>query len=766
MAEKRPAYEALARKYRPRTFDELIGQKPIVRTLVNTIKTGRIHHAYVFSGVRGVGKTTVARIFAKALNCEKGPTPTPCLVCSPCLEIAAGQDLDVIEMDAASRTGVDDVRDLIDTTRYAPARDRYKVFIIDEFHMLSRPAFNALLKTLEEPPPRVVFVMATTELHKVPSTVLSRTQQFDFRKVSAGEIADLLARIAKEEKIQAPRACLEMLARAADGSVRDSESLLDQAIAACGTDLDETALKDLLGLVPDETVEAFFAAAADRNAAALVEMIDAVIAEGHDLRVFLAGLIEGARNLLLARTLERASDILGLSAEHEKRIVALAARFDTTSLLRMTSVLMALEGPLRYSEQPRYVLEAAAIRIAEIGDLAPIEDLIARLEGQGPTEGPSGAGASTSRVAGPAPAGRQQPAGRAPGPVRGPRATSTSPARDPHEPEAPLDPAGPGADQKESEAWQAGAAARAASSSTEEQWGDAGAFDDGMPPEESASDDLDTRGKQPDRTVGTGESPGSGPSGGRGEAGPAAAQGDDRPRQFLETLRGLKKSLAVLAGQASSIVIEGDTIRLFFDAASAFARKSVEQPSNLGILREAAAGAFGRTFDVEVVRTVAGGGSLGPAGPGAAPGSGARPVTSPAPPAGSAQVARSAPAGGASRSVSTPPGGHGSAQDEVALEPAATQRPRKARAAGGPPGPGGAALLPGVSQAEGQESEPDDDPQEAAHGAAGRGAPPARHMGEDDARRERLMAEALEDPVVKDLLRRFEGRIVEIKEAP
>ena len=597
-------YEALARKYRPKTFEEVVGQDPIVRTLTNAIRERRIHHAHVFSGVRGVGKTTVARLFAKALNCEKGPTPTPCLVCDPCREIAAGRDLDVIEMDAASRTGVDDVRDLIDTTRYAPARDRYKVFIIDEFHMLSKPAFNALLKTLEEPPPRVVFLMATTELHKVLPTVLSRTQQFDFRKVPLEQIASQLQRIAEAEGVKATSACFEMLGRAADGSVRDAESLLDQAIAFCGTTLREQDLRALLGLVPEQTVEAFLSAAAERDGAGLLRTIAGVLEEGHDLRVFHAGLIEGVRRLLVLRAAGEPEDLLGVSAEHQARLAAIAQRFSTESLLRVFSVLAGLEAPLKFSDQPRYIFEAAAIRIAALADLSSIEDLIARFDAGGPDAGPPAPrpGAGARRQEGPergAPesgrpstaAGKVQGGSSSKGPkgavepdARRAESSTTlavpKPDRGAPEPGPQADPARAGTGPAAAGPAAAGppAAIRDAREQTTSPEGDSpdpGHLQKEIEPEAPAVSDA------------------------RPSASPSA---QEIVQRFLASVAEDNETLAVLIEHASAIAFETSDVVLTFDETQAFARKRVEQSDNLAVLAAGAARAAGRSMSVRVVR--------------------------------------------------------------------------------------------------------------------------------------------------------------------
>jgi DNA polymerase-3 subunit gamma/tau len=554
------AYEALARKYRPRTFEEVVGQGPIVKTLGNALREKRIHHAYVFSGVRGVGKTTVARIFAKALNCEKGPTPTPCLKCDPCVEIAAGRDLDVIEMDAASRTGVDDVRDLIDTTPLRPrARSLQGLHHRRVPHAL-QARVQCASQTLEEPPARVVFIMATTELHKVLPTVLSRTQQFDFRKVAVQEIADQLGAIAKAEKVKAPRAALEMLARAGDGSVRDAESLLDQAIAFCGSEIGEAEVRTLLGLVPEETVEAFLGAVADRDAGALVRMIAAALAEGLDLRLFHAGLVEGVRRLLVLKSVTEPSEILGLSSEDEKRLASLAGRFSTDSLLRVFSVLAGLEAPLKYSDQPRYLLEAAAIRMSSIAELSPIEDLIARLEGGDPRPLP--------------------PRPSAPGAA--PRTSPAAPGARP----APASPAG-----------RSGAPARRTRSEANgEEIGATDAVDAPSPANDDPGPGDGDRGPaEPGvETPVVAEMPGA----------PLAAGGDESVLvpTFLARLRERKEALAMLVEHASAVYQEGRKLIVLFDDAQTFLRKSAEQPANVTILKETAAALLGAGGSAEIRR--------------------------------------------------------------------------------------------------------------------------------------------------------------------
>src|SRR5512146_1276218 len=249
------SYLVLARKYRPQSFGEMSGQEHVVRTLSNALKTGQLAHAFLFTGPRGVGKTTCARLVAKCLDCEKGPTATPCGVCAPCVEIAEGRCVDVVEIDAASNNGVDNVRDIVEAVKYRPARDRFKVFVIDEVHMLSAGAFNALLKTLEEPPPHVVFVLATTDVHKVPETILSRCQRFDFRRLTLPQIVEQLRKVAEAEKLRVSDPALALVARAAEGGMRDALSMLDQVRAACGDTADDAAVAQALGAIDAGAIE-------------------------------------------------------------------------------------------------------------------------------------------------------------------------------------------------------------------------------------------------------------------------------------------------------------------------------------------------------------------------------------------------------------------------------------------------------------------------------------------------------------------------------
>jgi DNA polymerase-3 subunit gamma/tau len=291
------SYLVLARKWRPQTFDEIVGQKHISDTLSNAIRSDRVAHAFLFTGVRGVGKTTAARVLAKALNCEKGPTPKPCNKCSNCLEVTAGNCVDVLEVDGASNTGVNDVREIIENVRYQPAKSRFKIYIIDEVHMLSTSAFNALLKTLEEPPPHVKFIFATTDPHKVPHTIHSRCQRYDFRRIPARLIVERLAEIAKADGIAVSERGLYLIAREAEGSMRDAQSLFDQVIAYAGKKINDEDVAGALGLADRALLFDLAAAIIERNPAKALEVVERLHRFGYDLRRFVRELLEHVRNL-------------------------------------------------------------------------------------------------------------------------------------------------------------------------------------------------------------------------------------------------------------------------------------------------------------------------------------------------------------------------------------------------------------------------------------------------------------------------------------
>ena len=374
----------IARKYRPQTFDEVVGQHAAAQTLRNAILQNRIAHAYLFAGARGVGKTSTARILAKALNCRQGPTVTPCNECPSCVEITAGNSIDVLEIDAASNRGIDEIRELRENVKYAAARDRYKVFIIDEVHMLTTEAFNALLKTLEEPPPQVTFILATTELHKVPSTILSRCQHFNFRAISYHEVLGQLKKIADEEHIQISDEALNAIARASEGSMRDAQSQLDQIIAFCGNEIQDEQVRDLLGIVPQQMLDDFTKAIVGQDGRQVLALIDQLVASGLNLQHFVREMLGHFRNLLMLKVAGEDPKLVPLAPAEMERARDLAAHFSEEDLTRFFQILVAAEGDMRWSSQPRFHLEMALTRVLHAKRLVSIEELIKQLGGAMP----------------------------------------------------------------------------------------------------------------------------------------------------------------------------------------------------------------------------------------------------------------------------------------------------------------------------------------------------------------------------------------------
>jgi DNA polymerase-3 subunit gamma/tau len=373
------SYQVIARKYRPQTFDDVVGQHLVTDTLKNAILTDRVAHGYIFSGARGVGKTTTARILAKALNCFNGPTVTPDGVCPSCLEIAAGNSVDVQEIDAASNRGIDEIRELRESVRYLPARDRYKIFIIDEAHMLTTEAFNALLKTLEEPPPRSLFILATTEGHKLPPTIQSRCQHFAFRLLDYTEIYDRLRRVAEEEKIAVEPGALSALAQAAEGSLRDALSLLDQVIAACGERLDEKHVRQVLGVAPTEVLTGIVRAIDAADSRAVLEQVGQLATEGYDLAHFCGELTRFGRDLMVARSCGAESPLLQVPDDQRRLLGELAGLFSEEDLSRFFNILLRAESEMRYSLVPRFHLELALMKLVHARRLASIELLLSGL---------------------------------------------------------------------------------------------------------------------------------------------------------------------------------------------------------------------------------------------------------------------------------------------------------------------------------------------------------------------------------------------------
>jgi len=417
-------YQVLARKWRPQRFDDVIGQQAVTRTLRNALASGRIAQAFVFAGQRGSGKTTTARILARALNCVKGPTADPCGVCDACLEIAQGRDIDVLEIDAASHTGIDTIREVvIDNLAFAPVRNRYKVFIIDEVHQLSGSSFNALLKSIEEPPPHVVFMMATTELHKIPDTILSRSQVFEFRTIPTALITLQLKKIMTAEGLQAEDAALALIARAAEGSMRDAQSALDQVIAFAGNTITAEDVSTVLGLVGRDLLFNLVGAVVAEDAPAAFALADRAVASGHDLRLVVRELTRVVRDLMIVSVdPSRAGD--GELAEGEReRLTELASRFSREDLMRAFDLLANAEQEIRTASHPRYQFEMLLLKWMHTRKLVPLTELLA-----------SGGGGNKSQIPNP----KSQIPAKAAGPAVTPRPTTTakaapspSPALDP-----------------------------------------------------------------------------------------------------------------------------------------------------------------------------------------------------------------------------------------------------------------------------------------------------------------------------------------------
>jgi DNA polymerase-3 subunit gamma/tau len=374
-------YQVIARKYRPQTFQEVVNQEHVKTTLENAIAQKRVAHGYIFSGQRGTGKTTVARILARCLNCVEGPTATPCGVCASCLEITTSGAPDVIEIDAASNRGINEMRELRENVRYQPARDRYKVFIIDEAHQITNEAFNALLKTIEEPPPWVVFVLCTTEAHKIPATIASRCQHFSFRSVGFEDLAARMAWICQQEGIEADAEALAVLAQAGEGSVRDSLSALDQAIACCGSKLDAAEVRALLGAFSLESLEQVTQALVSNDSRRMLEVVDELERNGHNLQHFSRELARYFRNLLVARISGADTRLVAASAAERQKLAQIASQFSEEDLSRYLQLSLDLFRDLQFSLQPRFHLEIGLVRLVQAGRLLPIEEALAQVSG-------------------------------------------------------------------------------------------------------------------------------------------------------------------------------------------------------------------------------------------------------------------------------------------------------------------------------------------------------------------------------------------------
>ena len=381
------SYQVIARKWRPQTFEEVIGQEAITRTLRNAVEHERLHHAYLFSGARGVGKTTTARLLAKALNCRKTnkPNPIPCApndadACVSCREIAEGRSIDVFEFDAASHTGVEDIREIIlESINIGAARDRYKIFVIDEVHMLSNSSFNALLKTLEEPPPNVVFIMATTELHKIPDTILSRCQEFQFRTIALQKIFDRLKLIAETESIDIADGALREIARAGEGSMRDAQSAFDQVISFSGESIEIADVITALGVASAEMLTKVVTAIGENKPAQTLKTVDELIVRGQDLRSFCRDLLALFRDLLMMKMVGDSENLLDSAVLSFDELKKLAEPFSESDFIRFFNSLSETETKLREANEPRYILEIGLVKLIEMRRVAPLEKILERL---------------------------------------------------------------------------------------------------------------------------------------------------------------------------------------------------------------------------------------------------------------------------------------------------------------------------------------------------------------------------------------------------
>ena len=372
------SYLVFARKYRPQTFEQVVGQKPVVKTLQNSLKRGRVAHALLFSGVRGVGKTTLARLMAKSLNCQDGPTAVPCNECRSCVEINGGSALDLLEIDGASNRGIQEVRELKDKIKFMPTSSRYKIIIIDEVHMLTNEAFNALLKTLEEPPAHVYFMFATTELHKIPVTILSRCQRFELKRVSSGELSGHFNSIAEMEEVELSKTALSLIVREADGSVRDGLSLLDQVLSYGESPIDDNDVVEVLGLVKREVVLGIAEALLTGDRSKALTMLADAFDYGMDVKRFITDLLECFRTLILIK-IGNCDQILQQSDEDSEQLRTLAQAHPVESIHHKLNLLMQTADDLRFSFQPRLTLETSFLSIISAGDVIGVETLLGKL---------------------------------------------------------------------------------------------------------------------------------------------------------------------------------------------------------------------------------------------------------------------------------------------------------------------------------------------------------------------------------------------------
>jgi DNA polymerase III subunit gamma/tau len=383
------SYTVLARKYRPQRFSEVIGQEHVTRTLQNAIEQGRTAHGYIFSGHRGIGKTTVARILAAALNCRSKdhPVPEPCGVCESCTEIRAGNSVDVIEIDAATNRGIDEIRELREAARYRPARDRFKIYILDEAHQITDAAFNALLKTLEEPPDHIVFMLATTQPEDIPQTIRSRCQHFSFRAVKFDDIVGQLRDLVTREKIEADDDALALLAEAGDGSMRDALSILDQAIASSAEKLTADSVRNLVGAAPAHILEQVMQAVSESRSEEILRQVDHLISEGHSPTHFARQMVRFLRNATVARIAGKDSALLQISSEERERVARVANLFSEEDLTRHLQIMLRTHSELGYKQEQRFHLELGLLKMAYAQKLLPIEQLLSDVSVTPPSSG-------------------------------------------------------------------------------------------------------------------------------------------------------------------------------------------------------------------------------------------------------------------------------------------------------------------------------------------------------------------------------------------
>ena len=559
-------YEVLALKWRPQTFDEVVGQDHITRTLKKAVESSRLSHAYLFSGPRGCGKTSTARILAKVINCTSLQGGNPCNACESCVGVVQGRNLDVMEIDGASHTGVNEVRDLQESIGYVPSQFKNKIYIIDEVHMLSTHAFNALLKTLEEPPPHVYFVFATTAPHKIPDTIKSRCQRHNFKRLEVRDIADHLEKICVEEKVRFEKDALRLLARKAEGSMRDGQSLLDQCITASSGDVKTHAVRDILGLLDQEMILRFMRTVADGDPTGVLKELDSAIHEGVDLEELVNALLDGFRDLMLLAVPGDLGDLVFRSSDELESMRGLLARYDLGDLVTIVERLCGLGPRLKIAGDPRILLESMLVDLALLDRQVAIRDLIEKLEGSG-----GAPGVGTGR-----PAERRS---RAAGDEGGTRRRSA-----------------PAADESGSTQVAGRHLGEAAAGTSPRSETGEGAKTD---------TDRDRGGEAPKpafRSAPDGSSLEDGAETRAGATEPADSSNQHRSwESFVTYVRQKKVNLGVCLISGALESIEGDVVRLRFPKGCSFQKEQVDEAANKRFLKGATKKYFGRELDIVCV---------------------------------------------------------------------------------------------------------------------------------------------------------------------